>query len=230
MFFACSEEPTVILEPSNPVLAYESNFATDTDGWEGNFADLPVNDSIIYELEFAHSKLPSPLDTNSGALFMKGANRSDDLFMYIARKFEGFAPNELYHLTLSLEMASNTPRGLIGIGGAPAESVFLKAGLVNKKPERIVAFDQGFSTGYYVMDLDKGNQSQSGTDMKVLGDVGFEGTTEFTLIERNNNDVNISAISNEDGELWVIIGTDSGFEGTTELYYSKIQLFFVNTP
>jgi len=230
LLWACSEEESIILERENPYLAYQSDFSNHSDGWEGDFADLPVNDSIIYELGFAHLPLPAPLDASQNALMLRGANRSDDLFMYITKKFEGFVPNKAYNLSLSVKMASDAPWGFVGIGGAPAESVYLKAGLVNKKPAREIAFDQGFSEGYYVMNIDKGNQSQSGNDMKVLGDIGFEGEPVYTLIERNNNTVNIAAKSNAKGELWVIIGTDSGFEGTTKLYYSDIQLFFVNTP
>lgn len=230
VFFSCSNEAFELSPIEELPLNYQSDFSVDSDGWIGNFADLPVDDSIIYELEFAHTKLPSPLDTNKNALMIKGSNRSDDLFMYITKKLEGFEPNREYSLILSIKMASNSPWGLIGIGGAPAESVYLKAGVISYKPERDISFDAGFSQGYYVMNIDKGNQSQEGVDMKVLGDIGYEGDSEFTLIERHYNGTELTATSNEKGELWVIIGTDSGYEGITELYYSDIQLFFVEQP
>jgi len=34
--------------------------------------------------------------------------------------------------------------------------------------------------------------------------------------------------TNAEGSVWVCIGTDSGFEGTTTLYYNKIELTFDN--
>jgi len=34
--------------------------------------------------------------------------------------------------------------------------------------------------------------------------------------------------SNISGDLWIIIGTDSGFEGLTELYYSAVKILLEN--
>ncbi len=226
-FWGCTEDDNNVT-PINPSLVYETDFASGPDGWEGNFVDLPTQDTDHYELTFSHTTLPFPLDSiteGEKALLLKGANRSDDLFMYISRKFEGLMPNTTYVLSLTMEIAAEHPWGMIGIGGAPAESVFLKAGMVNFAPERLVSYDHGYAEGYYVLNLDKGNQSEGGRDMKILGNVGFDGEMGFRLIEVHNSEVPIEATSNANGELWVLIGTDSGFEGTTELYYNRIQLF-----
>ena len=72
------------------------------------------------------------------------------------------------------------------------------------------------------MNIDRGNQSQGGEDMPVIGDIAHGNSGfEYTLIKRSLNNFTVQA--GEDGEIWLIIGTDSGFEGTTTLYYSKIK-------
>ncbi len=75
------------------------------------------------------------------------------------------------------------------------------------------------------MNIDKGNQSQGGADMLVLSTIGIPGN-DFTyqIIRRNNLNQPLNVNSDASGNLWVIIGTDSGFEGTTTLYYNAIEV------
>ena len=67
------------------------------------------------------------------------------------------------------------------------------------------------------MNIDKGNQETDGQDMVLIGDFA-NGTNEnvYTLKNLSNtNPFEIQADGN--GELWVIIGTDSGFEAITTI-------------
>jgi len=58
------------------------------------------------------------------------------------------------------------------------------------------------------------------------------GTANYVLIERNNIGRPMKTWTSASGELWLLVGTDSGFEGTTSLYYTKIivQLEVVTNP
>jgi len=199
------------------------DFSTDYDGWSGDFADYPVADSIFYELEFKRTTLPAPLNTSKNALMIKGNNHSDDLFMFIKRKITGLSPNKIYKLLIDIELASSVPTHAVGIGGAPGESVYLKAGASLVEPQKVE------SGGFYLMNIDKSNQVSPGIDMDTLGHIGVTDTTSvFTLIKRTNA-AHLFTISTDDaGTVWVCIGTDSGFEGTTTLYYNKITLSFDN--
>ena len=196
-------------------------FNTGTHGWTGDFADYPVTDSVFYELQFAHAPLPAPLNTDVKSLKLSGNNHSDDLFMFIKRKVSGLLPNTTYDIAFGVEVASKAPTNAVGVGGAPGESVVIKVGATSKEPKKVA------ENGHYVMNIDKANQQQSGADMKVIGNVGVSDTTTmFTLIKRTSNSVPIQATTNEDGSLWVIIGTESGFEATTTLYFRRIELLF----
>lgn len=80
--------------------------------------------------------------------------------------------------------------------------------------------------GMVVMNIDKGNQSQGGNDMVVIGNVGIPGDEfSYTLIQRDNMQQPVRVRTDDSGNLWVIIGTDSGFEGTTTLYYNTVEVF-----
>ena len=74
------------------------------------------------------------------------------------------------------------------------------------------------------MNIDKGNQRQDGTNMKLIGDFA-NGTDLFVYkLKSLSTTMPINVISNSNGELWVIIGTDSGFEATTTIYYNRITV------
>ncbi|RQP07439.1 MAG: hypothetical protein EAS52_26465 [Parapedobacter sp.] len=145
-------------------------------------------------------------------------NRSDDLFMYLTKRVQGLEPNVTYKGKFTLQIASDAKSGGVGAGGAPGESVGLGIGLTVDQP--LSAPDED---NFYRMNIDKIQQCcTDGTDMKVIGDVS-NGTDDYvyTLIERTGE---FSATTDHQGVLWIIIGTDSGYEGKTTLYYSDIEI------
>lgn len=195
------------------------NFNESPDGWIGDFADLPVDaDESFYELAFQYTDIPVD-DNGQQGLMIKGNNHSDDLFMYIARKFDGLTPNTSYEVHLSFDMATNVPGGMMGIGGSPGSSVYVKAGVVNVQP-KIVEED-----GYYRINIDKANQSQSGKDMIVLGNIEKADSTDDSF-QYKPFETSFTITTNDKGEAWVIIGIDSGFEGLSQLYYGNINVNF----
>lgn len=203
---------------------FEWNFTPDAQGWAGNFADYPVGSEEFMELEFNYAPLPSPLDSTQGSLRLNGTNRSDDLFMYVYRQITGLIPETVYYITFTVEFASNVPDGQVGIGGSPGESVYVKAGATNFEPGRVTD-----DMDYYRMNIDKGNQSQGGSDMIVIGDFSNDTDNQaYTLKSVTNSNQEFAVMPNDAGELWIIAGTDSGFEGTTTIYYNSIkaELFY----
>lgn len=200
---------------------YTYTFEKSTEEWSSGFADYPVSEDNRFELSFRRTSLPAPLDQSQMALEISGRNLSDDLFMFIKRKITGLAPGATYQLVLDIELASNAPENSVGIGGSPGSSVYLKAGATREEPKAVQEGDE------WAMNIDKGNQSQGGKNMMVLGHVGTDKEEfEYTLISRNNTGTPFSITADDHGELWVIIGTDSGFEGATTLYYNRIELSF----
>jgi hypothetical protein len=202
------------------VFSYSFEFSTLDHDWTGDFADYPEGDSVFYELEFKHDLLPANLSTTRKALKISGNNHSDDLFMFIKRKLTGLRPNATYKVLFNVRFASNVPTGTVGVGGSPGESVYVKAGATGIEPKKVL------TEGFYVMNIDKGNQSEGGTDMQVIGNVAVAAnTTQYTEVYRNNSSVSPFQVkANNQGEVWVILGTDSGFESTTTLYYTSVDI------
>ena len=195
----------------------EFDFSSGDQGFTSGFADLPASyDPALYNLVADHRTLPAELGGGKG-LFISGVNRSDDLWMFWKKKLTGLQPNTEYQVVLDIEMASNVPPGLVGVGGAPGESVYVKAGVSQAEP--LVAPD---SEGQLRLTVEKGNQSTSGSAAAVLGNVAKENddSEQYVILHRNNRSVQQSGTTSADGSLWIFFGTDSGFEGTTSLYYT----------
>jgi hypothetical protein len=209
------------------VFSYGFDFSQSQDNWEADFTDFPVGtDSNSYELEFAYTERPANLGANKKSMMLSGNNHSDDLFMFMKRKITDLSPNTDYTLAFEVELASNAPEGSVGIGGSPGESVYLKAGASGTEPKKVIDGTE------YALNVDKGDQSQPGENTVVLGNIAVpSGTQDYALITRNNaaNNVPFQARSNSKGEIWLIIGTDSGFEGKTTVYYTRINVIFSAT-
>jgi hypothetical protein len=216
VWMACSEN----VERPVPV-TFTYTFNTGTEGWTGDFADYPVGEEDFYELLFEYAMLPAPLNESKGALKMSGNNHSDDLFMFIKKKVTGLQPNTEYKVTFTLEFASDVADNTMGAGGSPGESVYVKAGATRTNPGKIPGNDN-----FYHMNIDKGNQAQDGADMLLLGDFSNDTNTAVYALKTVSNATPQVVTADENGELWIIAGTDSGFEATTTIYYNSVKVEF----
>ena len=197
----------------------EFNFAQDAQGWEAYYSDYPVGSEDFYELDFTHAFLPTPLDQTTRAIKITGNNHSDDLLSLIVRKVDNLKPNRKYNVSFDIALASNVTSNSPGIGGSP--DLELGVGGLSYKPENNI------NSGYHRPNFESLLQSRQSND--VLQSVGRIGVSDdfpapFTLVNRNNLSQPISLRTNNQGELWLIIGTDSGFEGITTLYYKSIKV------
>jgi hypothetical protein len=198
----------------------DDNFSVSAEAWKGDFADYPVGAEEFYELNYSHTNLPAPLDQSEKGIRISGNNHSDDLFMFIKKQVTGLKPNTTYTIRLEVELASDSPAGSVGVGGSPAESVIIKGGFTTIEPTKVI----DSASNHYRMNVDKANQANSGTDVKVLGNLANGLTkTEYALIKRS---AELTGKTDEQGNAWLIIGTDSGFEATTTLYYTRVKATF----
>lgn len=191
------------------------------EGWTADFADYPVTDSLFYELAWGHAALPWPLNPADSALRISGNNHSDDLFMFIKRRITGLVPGRTYAVRISMDIASCYPTNAAGVGGPPGEGVTLKAGVMTQEPLKVI---EGTD---YRMNIDKSNQSQPGAAMDTIGHVGVaDTTTVYTIIHRSNETHPAIVAADSTGGVWLCIGTDSGFEATTTLYFDRVTVVF----
>ena len=202
------------------VLTYDFNAGKQ--GWEADVADLPANyNPDNYQLEYAHANLPAPLDTTKKALRLTSNNSDDDLWYFLKRQITGLSPNRRYRVRFDVEIASNAPVESIGAGGGAGTDVIVKAGASAQEPRVEVR------GGYRVFSLDKGNQTQVGRDAVILGHIAVPGDQYvYQLKQLDNGGQAFHVQSDSSGRVWAFIGTDSGFEGTQSLYYTRLKLMF----
>ena len=133
---------------------------------------------------------------------------------------DGLLSEATYTVSAVIDLATNVPAGSFGIGGSPGSSVFMKAGASTVEP---VAIED--SNRHLRMNIDKGNQSRGGRSMAVLGDVAHPliENREYRIKTLDGLELPVSADTDDEGRLWLVVGTDSGFEGLTALYYARIS-------
>lgn len=204
------------------VFSYTFDFSIEKFDWAADFADYPENSSATFELQSSYGLLPETISKTRKGLMVSGNNHSSDLFMFIKKKITGLSPGTTYNVLFNVRFASNAPTGIVGAGGSPGEGVTVKVGASVTEPDKVVTL------GVYRMNIDKGNQAIGGKDMFSIGNVGVAATTtQFTEVYRNNNLKGPFKVTTDNqGEVWVIVGTDSGFAGITTLYYTNIDIVF----
>lgn len=193
------------------------DFESGPQGWIAGFSDYDVNNAAIFNLQSGVTALPN--DTSRKGFRLAGNNASDDLFMFITSRFRGLRVSTRYTADVVVELISNAGANCAGIGGAPGESVYVKFGFAEQQP---------MQEGYF-LNVDKGNQSNGGAQASVIGNVAIANldcsgvsfgrkTVQTTLQSR------LEFTTTSDGRIWLFLGTDSGFEGRTDIYFDSIDI------
>lgn len=207
-------------------LLLQDNFKGEELLWESINADYNYFQKDFMAFRFIKTTLPEPLPTNESGLMLSSFNASDDVFMGAKRKVNGLKKNQSYHITYEITFASNEPEGRVGTGGSPAESVWIKAGATMFEPLSISS-GEGIKNDFMVLNIDKGNQSVEGENMEIIGDFGNGKRDVYEYRLMNHKSVRGTTVtSNDKGEIWLIFGTESGFESTTTIYYKEVKVFY----
>jgi hypothetical protein len=199
------------------------DFTNGIQGWVAGFSDYPVGKEMEWGLSSSLAALPAPLDVTRKGILLTGTNYSDDLFMYITQGVIGLVPNATYSARFRVMLATNAPRNCAGIGGAPGESVVLKVGGTSVLPARVVDSQQ-----YYRASFDHGSQLANGREAATVGNLANSNTNcsvpRYELKEFDSGNAGITISSDASGRLWLVVGVDSGFEGTTTVYITSVSV------
>ena len=85
------------------------------------------------------------------------------------------------------------------------------------------------------MNIDKGNQASSGEDAITIGTIGVElpglgGGPLYKMKTLDNFQDPLFVTSDDLGTVWLLVGTDSGFEALTRIYLVDITVEFTPIP
>ena len=201
------------------------DFETDDSGFIPIFADYPNIEGVEDFYEFRHEYGKIPIDGAGKGIFISGSNHSDDLFMGYVKVLEGFSPGRAYQFDVTFKLATDVDGGLMGVGGAPGESVTVKCGITPTEPLSV----SNAPGECYRMNIDKGVQSNDGKDMVIVGDMTKTENNRPGEYEFKEFQVELETVANIRGEIYLIIGTDSGFEATTSYYLDDISVQWKDT-
>jgi hypothetical protein len=217
--------------PIGDEIRIDTDFRDGAQGWTALFADYAEAQETDLELAGEVAPLPAELDADGAGFLLGGNNRSDDLAMLLVRRLttveHRIVPGGEYEVAYRIVFASNAPSGCSGIGGAPGEGVTLKAGASGVEPKAEVN-----DAGDVRLNIDIGAQANGGDDATVVDnvangldcdeieDLGDAPYLSLTRVRTHAAPVRASST----GELWLVVGTDSGFEGRTELFYQRIEV------
>jgi hypothetical protein len=187
-------------------------------GWVAGFANVPAGLSPQeWQLDAGLRALPPELGAGNGFM-MQGENRSAELMMYLKKNIgpsDGIQPGRVYRVRFTVDLGSNMS-GEVGLGG----SVDLLAGVSAVEPRVLPAADGTLRL------TTKTDKAAIGAETTVLGDtftgqpVG-PGEPPYVALSRSGT-VEVTARADESGNLWLLVGTRSGFEGFTRLFYRRI--------
>jgi hypothetical protein len=225
--------PVTLAQGTPSPVSVSFDFRNGALGWQTGFADYPpaTDKDGLYELKAEIRSLPPELGVNGTGFYIQGHNRSDDLFMFMKRRLDaadGIVAGQTYQITFTLLFASNAPSGCLGSGGSPGEAVGLKAGASPAEPLAMFEGLHPSDAPWLRMNVDKSNQSQSGIAASVSGDIANGrpcdlGPYPYVSIQRSYQHTSL-VNANSKGQIWLLVGTDSGFEGLTGLYYQRIDV------
>lgn len=207
---------------SSTALAVDSkqtfDFEKDDNSFTPIFADYPAGSGVDNFYELKHEWTTSP--TKDGkALFLSGNNHSDDLFMGYYKEIGGLTAGQLYEFQVSFRLATDVKGGMIGVGGSPGSSVYVKGGITAEHPQR-----SANEQNNYRLNIDKGNQGAGGRDMLLLGNLEKEDEQHPGEYEWKDFKFTMQAKANENGSVYLILGSDSGFEATSSYYLDDISV------
>ena len=216
---------------TNSNVSVSFDFRQGAQGWQAGFADystLTNLDSFDFRTEIR--SLPPELNRAGTGFYIQGQNRSDDLFMFLKRKLgptDGLVAGQKYQLYFTIVVASNAQSGCPGAGGSPGDSVGLKAGAAPIDPVPVLD-----ANSTWRMNVNKGAPPGPGELVTTLVSTIANGlpcnlqSTPYVSLTRHHLHQRL-VTANSAGELWLLLGTDSGFEGLTGLYYQSIDVLLV---
>lgn len=202
------------------------DFSEEPATWSALFSNFYPERAEDFNLISGYRPLPEPLDTSEPAFYLSGRNISDDLNMFLMHAIDGLAPETAYEASFEVAFATDAPSGCLGVGGAPGEAVTIHAVVLPEEPERVV--DDSGRSPYYrleaVVEYDGANWYRDTELGNVANSRDCEEGQAYEIKRLDSSPGHWQATTDETGRLWIMVGTRSGFEATTSLYYTRVRV------
>jgi hypothetical protein len=193
--------------------------------------EVDQNNILKYPEEESHWLMnsgiyPLPKEVSNGAesgFLLQVNNHADDADMWLVKRLgkgDGIKPKTKYRFQMQVQFASSAPEGCLGAGGSPdALELFMGAGV--KDPNlfehstvtKNIQFAKGILRKEFRTGLNIGNGIPCPEDLSPV---------PYRLVARKHQ---VSEVTSDGkGKLWVMVGTHSGYEAFSALYYTRIEV------
>ncbi len=207
-----------------PEAVFEYDFREMKSGWEPFFTNYNVGNREGMDFDTGYRSLPEPLNTADMAQYIRATNQSDDVKMLFRRQVNRLEPNTEYSVQFVIRFGTSVPSGCLGIGGSPGGSVRVITDVSRMMPEPIIEDE------YYLLNVEQAGNPEEWYQNAIVGDIAnsrdCEDGYQYEIKELQSDPGHASVITDENGAAWLLFGTRSGFEGTTELYYTYFKAEF----
>jgi hypothetical protein len=171
-----------------------------------------------YSIVVKQAEIPN---LNSNGLMMSAYNMGDNMFVYFyinAGKALKLDAAKTYDAQLTFDVATMMPKASTNITDKiPAQSVIIKAGMLSVKPsttntDNILA--PNFKIGHYMTDEEY---------IKALGNIQKNNYKSSTSFEYKTFETKLTAQTDSEGNLYLLIGIDSYYIGPTWIFIDNIK-------
>lgn len=182
-------------------------------GWVGGASEYPPEFEADMRIVLERRRSPGSKSGAPDSFYTAGSNNSDNLFLFIKQRIAGLQPATSYRARFcAIAMVS-------GVG----QYMIAKAGITQREP--VSELSEAPGRPYYLMNIDKGVAADGGRDVLILGPLGDFVTEVHGYVRRTVcSSESMSAIADESGALWVLLGADSVFEVLSEAYWMRLEV------
>ena len=223
---ACLNDDDLNDNGTDPSFIFSYNFEGGQGEWIDGFTEYPLSkeDSLMISSEF--TVVPSTITVADSLLRLSVIDTEGELFSFLKIQIEDLTPSTVFDVELEIELAAEN-LDAAGTTYTDDMKVHVKAGVFENEPLIVDgdSIDFGYTT--YVLDIDKGNGTDAGDDMVFLGTFDMPEPRASTPITRGNNSGKLLRASTDaDGNMWLLIGTDSETKMHQAFYYSRVTVFY----
>lgn len=218
-------------DPGPDPVSMSYDFDDGPQRWTGFFTNFTVGMGDGMNQVSAYRPMPDPPNVEQGSFLLAATNTSDDVKMMMKQRLDDLAPNTTYDVQFTTTFASDAGSGCVGIGGAPGEDVRVFAVATAEEPAAVV--DTTRANDYIVLsteeqqaEADFGGDRSAWLNAAAIGNVanGLDQCTgtPYALKTLESAPDHWTVTTDADGTAWLLVGTRSGFEGRTALYYTQV--------
>lgn len=199
------------------------DFENGSQGWEGGVSDYPDDYTDSTDFIFGYRPIPSNLLVEGNGLEISAENPHGDLFYFFKKHVTGLRPNKKYKLDFEFLVYTQLNDPSIK---SLKEELYLKMGAVNYAPQLEETVLKS-SLEYKMLNVDKGEKNnEGGQDIVNIGSIKEFTKVRPETISGNTFDFNIEVVSNNDGDIWLLIGVDSGVKSNLTFGMTALTVYF----